>query len=130
MERRKFMITAAGALATIGVAGKAFADEGEPTPQPVNKLEVTNRIGRNHGHDFDLTLEDLVLLLREASANGDVAIDIQGSSGHPHTLTLSADEITEILVAGTLVKNSSVDAGHPHPVEINVTEVAPMEPAQ
>ena len=124
MERRKFMVTTMGTLATLSVAGKALADDTMKVEN--DKLKLSNEIGRNHGHELVLgTLEDLVLLMREANANasGTVALDMQGTSGHPHTLTLSVDDFMTILVDGTLTTQSSVDAGHPHAVRIELKEI-------
>lgn len=129
MERRKFMITTAGALATLSVAGKALANDEAMTPEKPGKFDVTNQIGRNHGHGFNLGLEDLVVLMREANLNGEVVVDIQGQSNHPHSLNLSVDDIVMILAEGSLQKNSSSDANHSHPVLIEMKETAaPTEP--
>lgn len=118
MERRNFLLTTAGALATLSVANHAFADDNTK----LETLSLTNEIAHNHGHFFELSLESLVLLIREANTSGDekATIDIQGQSGHPHTLSLSVAEIVTIMVDGVLEKDSSIDANHSHKIFINL----------
>ena len=79
-------------------------------------------IGRNHGHALTLTLTDLVILLQTAVNEGVVNQSIQGQSGHPHTLSLNADELIQLLSEGSITKDSTTDFGHSHLVSIQLQE--------
>lgn len=114
MQRRLFLKTAAGAVALGATANLAHAGDS------VDGLIVTNEITNNHGHEVNLNLSDLVLLLREADQHGIAQVDIQGLSGHPHTIELDKMTIETILVDGSEVITSSEDFGHAHEVTIHL----------
>lgn len=119
MDRRFFLKgtslagVSLGALATGGV--KAMAQSTEP------QVSVTNVIGTNHGHALTLTLVDVILGAQDAQGTGMVAFDIQGKSGHPHTLELTSEDFVTLIVEGSLEKESSIDFGHPHTVTVTLT---------
>lgn len=119
-------------------AKSALAQVADPENSVEAKVNVV--IGRNHGHAFDLNLALALQLLRETAPRLSDApevppatpekppqlistpaiIDIQGLSGHPHTLELQHQELLDLFVKGAIRKASSTDAGHAHLVEINL----------
>jgi hypothetical protein len=129
-------------------AKSALAQVADPEAPAEAKIMVV--IGRNHGHALDLNLVQALQLLRETAPrlpsvpeplpvadpsqppvpvkppqpiSTPALIDIQGSSGHPHSLELQHQELIDLFVKGTIRKASSTDAGHAHMVEINLTIV-------
>lgn len=79
--------------------------------------EVSNNfaieISFNHGHIAEIPMADLML-------GEELSYDIQGESGHPHTLTLQISDIEKILQGERVSVDSSKDAGHTHAVTIEL----------
>jgi hypothetical protein len=73
---------------------------------------VVGTVGTNHGHSAVVTGAQL-------SAADAVTLDITGSSDHPHTVSLSADEVQQIAAGTRVSKDSSTDAAHRHTVTFN-----------
>ena len=48
-----------------------------------------------------------------------MTLSIRGSSSHPHSVGLSADEVVSIRNGGRVSKESSNDEGHTHTVTFN-----------
>lgn len=73
-------------------------------------------ISRNHGHELVLSYEEVI--------KGEPKVyQIQGRSGHPHTIELTP-EIFEVLRKQSVVQvESTLDAGHTHIVEIRRSEI-------
>jgi len=69
-------------------------------------------IGANHGHEAVITAAQL-------TASNALRLDITGSADHPHTVELSAAEVTQIRDRQQVSKTSSTDAGHNHIVTFN-----------
>ena len=120
MKRRQFMTRSAG----IGAAVVALPlSKNLKAHDQTAKLELSTQISRNHGHDLELHLDDVILLLRKAKEENEVALDIKGTSPHPHTIKLTESDILELLVDGETLVRSSVDAGHAHNVTIFLEEL-------
>jgi len=66
-------------------------------------------VGSNHGHEA---------MLSAAAITGGAAteLDIQGSSGHTHTVALSTAELTSIAAGERVTVTSSSGGGHTHDV--------------
>jgi hypothetical protein len=66
-------------------------------------------IGDNHGH---------ILVVSEAdiAAGGNKSYDIQGTSDHPHTVTLSADDFAALGANNAIMTTSTFDDGHDHSI--------------
>ncbi len=71
--------------------------------------EITN----NHDHAFTMT--DVSML------QADTPIDIQGTSGHPHTITLSAADITSLEMGNSVTVTSTADGGGPHTHDVTIS---------
>jgi hypothetical protein len=83
-----------------------------PTPTPAASADKSGTISSNHGHSAVVTAAQL-------TAGGALKLDITGSSAHPHTVELSAAEVTAIAGGAKTSKESSTDASHSHTVTFN-----------
>jgi hypothetical protein len=82
------------------------------TPTPAPATDKTGTISANHGHVAVISGATL-------TAGGAFNLDISGSAGHPHTVELSAAEITSIAGGQRVSKESSTDMAHSHTVTFN-----------
>lgn len=121
MNRRNLLMTLGAGTAALVATRTAFAQQVPGANDRV--LAVVTAIGSNHGHALDLTVEAVVLALQQARVDGSVKIDIQGKSGHPHTINLSFDDLVNLLSLGVLEVVSSIDAKHSHAVKISLVKV-------
>lgn len=118
MQRREILKGMTGVLGLSAVSmlpSVSFANE-----QQHGNLTVQSEITRNHGHALEMSLEDLIVLLRQLNDENtsEVAVDIQGDSGHPHTIFMTQELVMQVLLGDTVEVESSVDAGHAHFVTI------------
>jgi hypothetical protein len=67
----------------------------------------------NHGHEVSF---DASMLTPGTPLNN---IDIQGASGHPHAISLSADDVDTLLRGGSVTVTSTEGAGHTHDVTVS-----------
>jgi hypothetical protein len=116
--RREFTLGAAllalsGVTITISACGGGSSPSGpdNPTP-PLNPGDKAGLVGTNHGHIAVITAAQLT----SAAA---ISLDIRGQSDHPHTVVLSAAEVTAIAGNQRMSKESSTDDGHSHSVTFN-----------
>jgi hypothetical protein len=72
---------------------------------------TTASVGTNHGHTANVPLADVM-------AGTEKTYNIQGGSGHPHTITVTAAMFTMLKAGTPVVVASSLDAGHTHNVTI------------
>jgi len=99
---------------TITIAG---CGNDSPTMQSPGTGDVSGNITANHGHAATITSAQL-------AANNAVTLQIRGSATHPHTVELSAQELTQIganqRISKTSSTENSTDAGvHSHVVTFN-----------
>jgi hypothetical protein len=100
---------------TITIAG-CGSDESPTMPSP-GTGGVSGSITANHGHAATITSAQLM-------ANNTVTLQIRGSATHPHTVELSAQELSQIGAAQRISKTSSTDTSpdagvHSHVVTFN-----------
>ena len=95
LDRRQFSVAAAlallgGATITIGCGSSNpnSPTNNNPTPS-LGPGDKAASVAANHGHIAVLTAAQL-------GAAGALSLDIRGQSNHPHTVTLTAAEITQI----------------------------------
>jgi hypothetical protein len=117
LDRREFTLQSALAIlsaATITISGCGGDDSPSPGPSPSPNpgTNVTGTVSANHGHVATITAAQL-------TAGNAIQLDIRGSGDHPHTVELSAAEVSQIAARQTVSKNSSSDAGHFHVVTFN-----------
>jgi hypothetical protein len=117
LDRREFTLQSAMAIlsaATItisGCGGGGSSPAPSPGPAP-GSGDATGSISGNHGHTAVITAARLM-------AGNAIQLDIRGQADHPHTVDLTAAEITQIGARQQVVKSSSNDAGHQHTVTFN-----------
>jgi len=122
IDRRDF--TAASVMALLsgvaitlsGCGGGSSSPAAPSTPSPSNGSspsgDRTGAVSANHGHSAVLTSAQI-------SAANAVTLGIQGSSDHPHTVTLSGTEVQQVGNGQRLSKVSSNDQSHTHSVTFN-----------
>ncbi|MEW5742665.1 MAG: hypothetical protein AB1938_27355, partial [Myxococcota bacterium] len=93
-----------------GATGGGSGGGGSASTCTTNGAHHTN-ISSNHGHALMVPAADF-------QATGDRTYNIQGTSGHPHTITLTEAQRATILGGGTVTVTSSQDAGHTHSVTV------------
>lgn len=118
-ERRTFTAQAvlamlSGVAITITGCGD---DDGSPTAPGGSSGSVNGLVSANHGHTATITSAQLM-------AGNAIVLDIRDDATHPHTVELSAQEITQIAAGQRVSKvsstNDSPDAGrHNHTVTFN-----------
>lgn len=121
LDRREFTLAAALAVLSgiaITVSG-CSSDSGSPTAPSSSSSSSTNStsdkvgsVGTNHGHSAVITSAQL-------SAGAGLTLGIQGTSTHPHSVTLAASDVAAIASGQRVTKESSSDAGHSHQVTFN-----------
>jgi hypothetical protein len=125
LSRREFSVAAAlaalsGVVITISSAGcgdSSSSPSPMPTPTPAptptpSATDKTGTISANHGHTAVVTGAQL-------TAAAEVTLDIRGGADHPHTVALSAAEVSSIAGGQRVSKESTTDASHSHTVTFN-----------
>jgi hypothetical protein len=108
--RREFIGTAAAALfagVLIQVTGCSSDDS-----VSVQEGDVAGSVSDNHGHSAVITKASI-------DAGGTLTLDIKGSAGHTHTLTLTAEDMAKIKAKTHVMNSSSTSGGHAHSVMFN-----------
>lgn len=125
MTTRREVLFALGALALLPACGGD--DDGAPTPgtdagrdtgTPPADLgsggsctAVTSRIDANHGHALTVPPGDI-------AAGTAQTYGIMGSSGHTHSVTLSASNFAALQSDGMVVVMSTTGNGHMHAITV------------
>jgi len=122
LDRREFTLAAAMAVlsgvaitvaARCGGGSSSPASPTSPTSStPASGTDKTGSISSNHGHSAVITSAQL-------TAAGGIALGIQGTAGHPHTVTLAGSDLSAIAGSQRVSKESSNDSGHSHTVTFN-----------
>jgi hypothetical protein len=68
---------------------------------------VIAKVGKNHGHVFEVAYADVV-------AGAEKTYDLTGSGGHPHAVTLSADDMKTLSKGEILRTKSTKGLTHTH----------------
>jgi hypothetical protein len=103
-------------------AGKDAAASSAPEAAAKSPFSRTiARLGRNHGHVLVVGIDDV-------KAGAEKTYQVAGAAGHPHAVTISADEMKRLL-AGELVRTkSTTDRGHAHRVVVRCA--LPVDPPE
>lgn len=121
MDRKTFLKKSAGAMliaipaySFIGCSSSDDSDDGGGGQGGGDKNCLDNgtssSIGSNHGHSLTVSKADV-------TAGTEKTYNIQGSSGHPHTVT--AVNFTALKGNNSISVTSSADAGHTHSVTVS-----------
>lgn len=81
-----------------------------PTPNPFR--DVRGTIAANHGHSA-------VIVSAALAAGNTLILNIRGAADHPHTVELTAQDLTRIQERQRVRKASSTDQSHNHTVTFN-----------
>jgi hypothetical protein len=115
LTRREFTVESALAIlagVTITITGCGDDDSSSPTSPTPPAGGSTGSVSANHGHVATISSAQL-------SAGGALSLDIRGSADHPHTVQLTADEMSRIAARTQVTKTTSTEAGHTHSVTFN-----------
>lgn len=104
--KRRSVLQAGAALAALPLLPRsAWAGEAS-LPAPACE-RVIAKVGGNHGHVFQVSVADV-------KAGVDKTYDLTGTAGHPHAITLTADDHKRLGAGEVLRRTSSRDGGHQH----------------
>ncbi len=117
MDRRNFFSKGAKvALGTTLISGLKL--DGAEALEDTS--EVIAEISDNHGHELNLTLANLVTVLRELQPENKIqTLSIQGQS-HPHSINLEFNDVLDILLGKEKTLDSSSDFNHSHKVRLKL----------
>lgn len=81
---------------------------------------VVTKLGKNHGHELTVSFSDV-------QAGAEKTFNVTGST-HPHTVTLTADEMKSLLAGQIVRTKSTLDKGHKHRVRLQCAP--PVDPPE
>ena len=114
-SRRKFFQSAL-TLSVLALPIKLLADETQPPVCPPVKVKViVSEVSNNHGHEFTISLNDLI-------KGGKANYSIKGRSSHSHGVQITNDVIIELMQGKPVTIASSTDGGHAHNVVMQLIE--------
>jgi hypothetical protein len=120
LTRREFTLESAlailsGVAITITGCGGGSSNPAGPSNNPPPTTGSGDKVGEisnNHGHTAVITAAQL-------AAGGALVVQLTLGSGHTHTASLSAAEITSIAANQTVSKQSTTADSHEHTVTFN-----------
>lgn len=104
--------------------GDDAAAKTEPAKEEAPKSpfsRVVSKVGRNHGHVLTVSFADV-------AAGAEKTYELAGTAGHPHTVTLSPDEMKRLLDGQIVRTKSSQDRAHAH--RLLVRCAPPVDPPE
>ena len=93
-------------------AAELSADDDELAPRAKCSVKPAATIASNHGHA-------LVIPLADALAGVAKSYNIQGASGHPHTVAITVAQFKQLGAGAVLNLVSTLNAGHTHGVKVS-----------
>ena len=118
LDRREFTLqlvlaVLSGATITIvSACGGGDGNPSSPSPNPGGNDGITGTVTANHGHTASITNAQL-------TAGNAVQLDIRGDADHPHTISLSANQVMQVAGRQRVSVESTTDAAHAHSVIFN-----------
>lgn len=122
LTRRDFTLAAAMAvlsgvaISVSGCGGSSYSSPASPSSSDPSSTGASGNkagtISANHGHSAVITSAQLGL-------SGGIALNIEGTAGHPHTVALTGADLAAIAGGQRVSKESSNDAAHSHTVTFN-----------
>lgn len=112
LTRREFTLDAALAILSgcvITISDMACGSS-STAPSPTPASDVTGNISANHGHIAVVTGAQIT------AGTAIVALDIHGTAGHTHTLSISQGDLTSLKNKQAITTTSTTDNGHSHAV--------------
>lgn len=119
MDRSTFIKRSFGALLLISAVpsisscSKEEEDTGGTTPTAKSCLDngTNSSISSNHGHTLIVSKADVL-------AGSDKTYNIQGTSNHPHTVTITSSQFSTLQSNQSITVTSSSDDAHTHSVTV------------
>jgi hypothetical protein len=113
LNRKEFLTGVVGVTVTLIVSacggddsqGSAGAGDGDC------KDDISTAITSNHGHVLNVPAADF-------DAGQSKTYSIKGTSEHDHSVTLTADDFSNLKNGKTVTKESTNNSGHSHPMQI------------
>jgi hypothetical protein len=103
----------AGATITVAGCGDSNSTPSSPSPTPTpSGSSVTGAVAANHGHEATITAAQIT------AANA-LALNIQGTATHPHTVSLTGAQVSQIGSRQQVSVTTSTDNAHTHMVTFN-----------
>jgi hypothetical protein len=122
MDRKTFIKKSLSAVAlaipAYAVLSCSSSDDSEPAAPPQNTEAncgtngTSSSIGSNHGHSIVVSAADV-------TAGVDKTYNIQGSSAHMHSITVSSAQFADLQNNQQVTGTSTSDSGHTHSVTIS-----------
>ena len=111
LTRRQFTLDAALALLAGCVITVSEACSGKtPTTPTAPPSDVSGTISANHGHAYTITGAQIT------AGAAIVSVSIMGTATHPHTISVSQNELVTLKNRQAITVTSSTDNGHQHAV--------------
>ena len=95
--------------------GESSSSTGVEDLCPSGAVDIDWPGNNNHANGPHAVMIDAAMLTPGTALTG---VDIQGDSGHPHTIDLTGDDVDMLLAGGTITVTSSFDNNHDHDVTI------------
>ncbi len=122
MDRKTFIKKTIGALViaipAYSILSCSGSDDSEPSSPPQGNSAdcasngTSSSIGTNHGHTLTVSAADV-------AAGTEKTYNIQGTSDHAHSVTVTAAQFTSLQSNQQISSTSSNDSGHTHSVTIS-----------
>jgi len=119
MNRKSFLQKLSGVM-LVGIPAfisVSCSSDSEDPPAPNTEEDclgngTSSSIGSNHGHSLTVSKEDV-------DAGVETQYNIQGTSGHSHSVTLSESNFASLKNNQTISVTSTTGSGHTHPVTVS-----------
>jgi len=114
LDRKEFLTGIAGVTLTLVIHACGGDDsEGNPTGGGASCNDgIDAVISSNHGHELRIPAADF-------DGGESKTYSIQGTSSHNHSITLTAQDFTDLKAGTKITKDSTNDSGHAHSMQIN-----------
>lgn len=113
ITRKQFLgaIVTGAAFGALAACGGDDDGGGGDIDAPPGTCALTETIGSNHGHTLTVSRDDVTLAAERT-------YDIQGSSQHAHSVTLTAAHFAMLAANQSVTVQSTSGGGHTHSVTV------------
>jgi len=108
LTRREFTLEAVMAILAGCIITVSDVACGGSTTKP-SPTDVTGTISDNHGHTATISAVQI-------TSGAATAVNIQGNASHPHTVSVSAANLSTLAARQAVTIDSTTDVGHMHRV--------------
>ena len=113
LDRKAFLTGIAGVTVTLIVMACGGDDSDGGSTGGGNCADgVDASITSNHGHELSVPAADF-------DAGESKTYSIRGTSAHDHSVTLTAQDFTDLKGGKKITKESTNNGGHSHPMQIS-----------